>query len=117
MLESASFLEGILDGPHGSDCQLQPDDSPAGATIRVIFDLDYQSVELPTGVYQNTDPRVMARTGDVTGVQAEVTRLRLWPAASAGEEREESAARDYIAQRLEPVVGTNSWRAIVLREV
>lgn len=117
MLESPAFLAAILNGPHGSDCQLRPDDSPAGPEIRVIFDLDYFGVELAPGEYQNSDPRAMARTGDVATIEAEVTPLRIWPPAALGEERDDAAARNYVAQKLELIVGTNAWRAIVLREV
>lgn len=103
MLEAPDFLGSILEGEHGADCAIRPDDSPAGSVIRVIFDLDYFAVEHDAGAYQNTDPRVMARTQDVAEIEPEVTILLI-------------EGRRYIAQRLEPVVGNNAWRAVMLRE-
>lgn len=102
MLESPSFLASILAGPHGADCVIAPDDSPTGGTIRVIFDLDYFAVDQETGQYQSTDPRVMARTQDVSAVVVEETVLLI-------------QSQRYVAQRLEPVVGNDVWRAVILR--
>ncbi len=104
MLESPEFLAAILAGPHGADCAIEPDASPAGPVIRVIFDLDFLGVELPSGMYQNTDPRVMARTQDVAGVVQEETPLLI-------------QGQRYVAQRLERVIGNDAWRAVMLREV
>lgn len=103
MLESPAFLAQILAGPHGRDAQLDPEGSPPGAVIRVLFDDPFLGQDQQTGVFANTRPQAYAREADVAGVVPELTVLRI-------------ASVDYTANRLEPVEG-GAWRLLLLNEV
>lgn len=103
MLESPAFLAQLLAGPHGCDAQLDPEGSPPGAALRVLFDAPFLGQDQQTGVFANTRPQAYARETDVASVIPELTVLRI-------------GGVDYTANRLEPVEG-GSWRLLLLNEV
>jgi hypothetical protein len=102
-IESPELLASVLNGQHGTDCAINPDGSPAGAVIRVLFAAPFLGQDAGTGVFQNTAPQAYARETDVASLTPEQTVLRI-------------DGRDYVASRAEPIAG-GSWRLLVLREV
>lgn len=105
-LETPELALAILTGPAGENCQLDPDGSPPGPIIRVLFTAPFLGVNQGTGVFENSKPEIQARGFDVDDtVVPESTVLRV-----AGD-------RDYVAERIEATAGSDVWRTLPLREV
>lgn len=102
-LEDDALLASLLATGHGSDCAIDPDASPAGATVRVLFSAPFLGVDVQTGDYANTKPEAQARASDVASVVKEQTVLRI-------------EGTDYVAERIERVEGSSAWRTLLLRE-
>lgn len=100
-MEDAALLGTVLQTA-GVACTLDPDGTPA--SIRVLYSAPYFSLDLESGRHGNTQPELIARTGDVALVVPESTVLRVQGA-------------DYVAERLERVEGAgDQWRRLPLRK-
>ncbi len=102
-IEDDSLLELILSTAHAEDATIDPDSSPSGPTIRLLFSAPFLGQDQATGTFQNTKPEAYARTSDVASVEREFTILRI-------------NGRDYTINRSEPVEGSNLWRLLLLND-
>jgi hypothetical protein len=102
-IESPALLALVLATDHGEECQIDPEASPPGPTIRVLFSSPFLG-QNQTGDFANTKPEAYARVADVASVQPEQTVLRI-------------AGQDYTVNRKERVEGNNEWRLLMLNEV
>lgn len=102
-MESPELLAEVLDGPAGTDCAIDPEGSPPGAVVRVLYTTPFLPQTEGTGTYANASPELMARRIDVAAVVPEQTVLRI-------------EGRDYVAERSERVGGPGDhWRRLPLR--
>jgi len=102
-IETDALLETVLATDHGDELEIDPEGSPPGATIRVLYTAPFLGQEEGTGMFANTKPEVHARAVDIAGVVAEVTILRV-------------GGVDYVANRIERVEGSPKWRLLMLNE-
>jgi hypothetical protein len=100
MLESTELLAAVLVTDAAAACEIDPDGSPPGATIRVLFDEPFLAFDNGTGTYQNTKPVAYALASDVASAVPAVTVFRI-------------NGTSYVANRIEPVEGA-TWRMLVL---
>ena len=92
-------------GTAGIPCALDPDGSPAGAVIRVLYSAPFFALDVESGRQANTQPEVVARTADVSALVPEATILVL-------------EGQRYVAERSERVEGAgDAWRRLPLRKV
>ena len=100
-IETDDLLETVLDTDHGDECELDPEESPVGPTIRVLFTAPFLGQEEGTGMFANTKPEAHARTVDVASAVPEVTVFRI-------------NGVDYTANRIEAVEGSPKWSLLIL---
>jgi hypothetical protein len=101
-IETEDLLELVLATDHGEECEIDPESSPPGPTIRVLFSAPFLGQD-QNGTFQNTKPEAYAKTSDVSSVQRESTVLRI-------------LGRNYTVNRLEQVEGGNRWRLLMLND-